>query len=137
MFNVRNGYLYALDAATGREKGRLDTAAPVRGSPIQVDFDGDGRGELVIPSGQRLLIYRTRASDLDWPMFKGDPTLSGATHALPQPRTPHPRLQPLGLSARGRLLFDWTVRDLGYFLRTRVDKHVASRLGRRRMSYWY
>jgi hypothetical protein len=132
-----NGYLYTLDAATGQEKSRLDTGASVRGSPILVDLDGDGHGELIIPSGQRLLIYRTRATGLDWPMFKGEPTLSGTPHTAFQPRRARRREQPLGLSARRRLLLDWTVRDLGYFLRTRIDKHVASRLGKRRMSYWY
>jgi outer membrane protein assembly factor BamB len=131
-----NGCLYALDAATGREKGRLDTGEAVRGSPIQVDLDGDGFGELIVPSGRRLLIYKTRSSGRDWPMFKGDPTLSGAAQVGDRPRMDG--AVPLrGLSARGRLLFEWTVRDLGYFLRTRLDKHVSSRLGRRRMSYWY
>ena len=57
--------MYALDAVTGREKGRLYTREPVRGSPIQVDLDADGHAELIVPSGRRLLIYQTRARGRD------------------------------------------------------------------------
>lgn len=132
-----NGYLYLLDASTGHAKGKLDTGAPVRGSPILVDLDGDGRRELVVPSGRRLLLFNTLATGANWPMFKGDPSLSGAhSPALRRSRAPRSDRR-TSLAVEGRLLLQWTVHDLGYFLRTRIDKHVARRLGRQRMSYWF
>ncbi|MEY2935363.1 MAG: hypothetical protein RL033_6112, partial [Pseudomonadota bacterium] len=132
-----NGCLYLLDAATGSLKGLQDTGEPVRGSPILVDLDGDGQCELVVPSGRRLLLFRTRANGRDWPMFKGDPSLSGAGVARGQSQRAGRDNQRARLAAEGQLLLQWTVRDLGYFLRTRIDKHLARRLGRQRMSYWF
>lgn len=132
-----NGYLYLLDASTGRAKGQLDTGGPVRGSPILVDLDGDGHCELVVPSGRRLLLFKTRATGADWAMFKGDPSLSGTGAPALQPPGPADAERIASLSMRGQLLLQWTVRDLGYFLRTRIDKHLVRRLGRQRMSYWF
>jgi outer membrane protein assembly factor BamB len=151
-----NGHVYSLDAAAGSEKGRWDTSSPVRGSPILANLDGDGSNQLIVPSGQRLLLFNTRAVGCRWPLFKGDPSLSGARwdaeaasdpHALPEPRVPRPAVlrRPVriphvlrrALAAESRLFLAWTVRDLGYFVRTRVDKHILGRMGRRYMTYWY
>jgi hypothetical protein len=133
-----NGLIYALDASTGQEKGRWDAAAPVRGSPILADIDGDGRLELVVASARRLALFRTRAVGRDWPSFKGDQSLSGAPDASRSDAARVPTRGPRRkLTPESRLLFEWTLRDLGYFVRTRVDKHILNRFGRRCMSYWY
>lgn len=132
-----NGLVYALDAETGAEKGRLDARESVRGSPIHADVDGDGYAELIIPSMRRLLLFRTQSTDRDWPMFKGEPSLSGIATPRLDRRIERPRAHASELSVRGRLLFQWVALDLGYFLKTRIDKHVLNRLGRRRMTYWY
>jgi hypothetical protein len=131
-----NGSVHLLDARTGLQKERLQTAGAVRGSPILADLDLDGRLELVVCSGRRLLVYATRATGEDWPMFKGDPSLAGPgvgarrpERVVPKARTP--------LAEHVRLLRAWTVSDLDYFVRTRIDKHVLNRVGRRRMDYWY
>lgn len=132
-----NGRLYLLDSATGQSKGQLDTGQSVRGSPILVDLDGGGRCKLIVPSGRRLLVFQTLAAGADWPMFKGEPSLSGASSSPPLPRRPPRARRRAAISMRGRLLLQWTVRDLAYFLRTRIDKHLVRRIGRQRMSYWF
>ncbi len=132
-----NGYIYLLDAATGHAKAQLDTGEPVRGTPLLVDLDGDGRCELVIPSGRRLLVLETQARGADWPVFKGDPSLSGAGPRAAQQRRPDAADRRASLAVHGQLLLQWTVRDLAYFLQTRVDKHLVRRMARQRMSYWF
>jgi len=149
-----NGHIYSLDAASGSEKGRWDTQGPVRGSPILANLDGDGRNQLIVPSGQRLLLFDTRAVGCRWSLFKGDTSLSGASGDAGAASSPRPTASEFlvprravhrrpvvsirhALSAESRLLLAWTVRDLGYFLQTRVDKHIFGRLGRRCMTYWY
>jgi outer membrane protein assembly factor BamB len=49
-----DGWLYALDAATGALVWSLDLGAPV-GDPIAADTDGDGLSEILAPTADGYL----------------------------------------------------------------------------------
>jgi outer membrane protein assembly factor BamB len=128
-----NGALVVLDGPSGAVVWRADTGGAVRGSPVLGDVDGDGWAELCVPSGDRLLVYRTAARGAAWPMFKGEPTHHGwlqpraaaITTALPRPRAVWPRL-----------LWRWLVVDSLLYLVTRVEKRLLRPLGVRLLAYY-
>lgn len=128
-----NGELVALDGRSGAVVWREATGAAVRGSPVLGDVDGDGCAELCVPSGGRLLVYRTAARGTMWPMFKGEPTHLGwlqpgaavITAALPRPRA-------IWL----RLLWHWLVVDSLRYIISRVDKRLLRPLGVRLLAYY-
>lgn len=137
VFGSCNGRLFTLDAATGHEKGVLETGAQVRGSPVLADLDGDGLDELVVPSGEEIQIYATRSRGADWPMFKGTPDLAGLAPSC-QPgevSADVPQVPSTAVVAEVSLLLEWSLRDLAYFVRARVDRHALEPLGWARMPY--
>lgn len=107
-----NGFLYLLDSETGEERGRVQTGGAVRGSVVMGPV-GDNP-MIVVPSGHRLLLYRTTGAATNWPMFKGSPALTGVVGEAPTDRS---RTDTPGtfrsLLQESRLLLRWTLFDLG------------------------
>lgn len=137
VFGSCNGRVVILDASSGNEKLILETGGVVRGSPVLADVDGDGQDELVVPAGDRLQVYETKSRGAAWPMFKGSPDLSGcAKPARGTPTPAHDCDAPLpAVGAELALLLEWSVRDLGYYVAARLDRHALEPLGLARMRY--
>lgn len=137
VFGSCNGRIVMLDAAEGTEKLVLETGDGVRGSPVLADVDGDGLDELVVPSGRELQVYATHSRGAQWPMFKGACDLSGrATPLRALTASPAETEAPLpAVGAELALLLEWSLRDLGYFVAARLDRHALEPLGLARMRY--
>ena len=137
VFGSCNGSVITLDAATGQPKDIVNTGGLVRGSPVLADLDGDGFDELVVPTGSELQIWGTKSRGADWPMFKGASDLAGRTADMrdrAEPTTNHAD-PATALLAEAALLLEWSLRDLAYFVRARVDRHALEPLGLARMRY--
>lgn len=135
-----NGVLEVLDAASGELRHRDDTGGMVRGSAILSDLDGDGWLELVSPSGDRLKVYRTRASGPDWPMFKGRTDhlgLVGASAAPPLTQTTSVARRRPGIGLGMSMFWQLGVLDLGRWALSKVDQHILRRIGLHIFDYYY
>jgi hypothetical protein len=98
------------------------------------DLDGDGRCEMVVPSGDRLLVYRTAAPpEAAWPQTKGEPTHLGwrAPRPLAPATGPAPRL------VGPRLTWAATGRDALRYVGFQVERRVLNPLGIRFAEHYY
>lgn len=129
-----NGTVLVLDAEMGAVRERIQTGGMVRGSAVLADVRGEGRCDLVIPSGDRLLVYPTDAPALDaWPQTKGEPRHLGwrSPRAIPSRDVRAPR----GVAPR---LFWYSVpRDAARFVAFQVERRVLRPLGIRLAEHYY
>lgn len=129
-----NGTLVVLDAETGALRHAEQTHGMVRGSFAMADIDGDGAAELVVPSGDSLLVYRLGANPLPVPFYKGRGDMLGADHE-PEPATGPAR--PARPRADLAMRADLTCRDVGRHAAIQLDKRLLRRFGPSRFDYYY
>lgn len=130
-----NGALVVLDAETGALRAEVDTGAMVRGSAVIADLDGDGFGELVVASGDHLIVHRTHHTGPETTMFKVRPDHLG-TRDTPAPLAEPHRRAPrrfMGL----RLFWHFGVVDAARHAALKLDEKVLRRFGLRLFRYGY
>lgn len=130
-----NGSLNILDAELGTLRYHEDTNGMVRGSAVLADADMDGNLELIVPSGSRLLVYRTRARKGAWPMFKGRPDHLGALFTPPAIQVPVVQKPPASLPLR--LFWHFVVLDAARWVLCKLDERVLRPIGLRLFEYHY
>ena len=131
-----NGLWVALNGKTGNSLIELQTDGLVRGSPVAVDADNDGKAELVISSGKQLLVYKLENSNINWRMFNGD-----TTHACDMkdyesiaPTTQHLKKQRF---AATKYVWYWLIKDAGRFTLFHLERRVLKHLGIKLYKYYY
>ena len=129
-----NGTILVVSAASGEEKARVQTGGMVRGSAVLEDLDGDGRCEMVVPSGDRLLVFKTDAPpEAAWPQTKGEPTHLGWRRPRPLAPAPGPRPR----LVRPRLAWTATGRDAFRYIAFQVERRLLNPLGIRIAEHYY
>ena len=129
-----NGALLAVDLASGVVRARVETGGMVRGSPVLHDIDGDSRCELVVPSGNRVLVYRTSAPAEDsWPQTKGVPSHLGWRDRGPLAPAPGPPPR----WVQTRLAWTATARDAARYAAFQLERRLLHPLGVRIADHYY
>lgn len=126
-----NGRLYLLDAKHGHERAQLDVGGPVRSSPVLGDLDGDGLDELVVVAGNTLRVFATHSRGASWPMFKGNPSLTGTGAGLEPATAIRSSLgSPRVLGHFLELAWRVGVLDLAYHAMVILDQRLLRRFGK-------
>jgi outer membrane protein assembly factor BamB len=130
-----NGTVAILAGATGKLIVSIKTKAIIRGSAVLADIDMDGSQELLITSGDRILVYKTAAREGEWPMFKGTTNhlgwLKPAIPVKPVENAPHQRYLWL------KLIWYWWIKDSFRYITFRFDRHLLGRFSKQLLDYYY
>lgn len=130
-----NGEFVILHAATGAIRYEEATSGMVRGSLVFGDLDQDGRAELVVPSGDRLRVYRTPFRGEPVRMFKARPDHLGAAVPSPPALAARPRRPPRTMAAK--MFWHFVVLDAARHLLLKLDEKVLRGLGVRLFAHGY